>query len=319
MKELSDKLASLFKQALSGRAFMLVMLSLFLLILLLWLSSGYFVLQTQQIARVNSLGRSMRVITQSGMHWHRPYPFAQHEVLAVQHTAIGATVGNDLLLSQDAYAVEVHYKIEYNIQNPNLYFANQLIGASDVNERLDALVQQNARPIIQQLNLHELLLKNNNALIVLEKNILAQATPFVASNGIAIAKVSLTLKVPNSLHVSMQNLKKQSDKNIQILNALQDEMNFANPQVDGLVAKIQQTATENQRVYLLAVQAQATRLQALQNSMKQNPTLTQRVVQQNAAMPTLAPLPDLMDWLKQLPSASAASSVAPVSLVKEAL
>lgn len=319
MKELSDKLASLFKQAVSGRAFMLVMLSLFLLILLLWLSSGYFVLQTQQIARVESLGRSMRVLTQPGVHWHAPYPFAQHEVLAVQRAAIGATVGNDLLLSQDAYAVEVHYKIEYNIQNPVVYFANQLMGASDIDGRLDTLVQQNARPIIRQLNLHELLLKKNNALIVLEKNILAQATPFATSNGILITKVNLTLKVPNALHVSMQSLKKQSDKNTQMLSALQDEINFSTPQVDGLVAKIQQTATANQRAYLLAVQAQASRLHALQNSMKQNPALTQRVVQQNAGMPTLAPLPDLNDWLKEMPSASAASSVAPVSLVKGAL
>ena len=64
MKELSDKLASLFKQALSGRAFMLVMLSLFLLILLLWLSSGYFVLRAEEVGRVNGVGRGMRVITQ---------------------------------------------------------------------------------------------------------------------------------------------------------------------------------------------------------------------------------------------------------------
>jgi membrane protease subunit HflK len=318
LKELSDKLASLFKQALSGRAFMLVMLSLLCIILLLWLSSGYFVLQTQQIARISALGRPMRVLTQSGLHWHLPYPFAQHEVLAIQHSAAGATVGNDLLLSQDAYAVEVHYQIEYSIQNPQAYFASQSIEASDIDGRLDTLVQQDARPVIRQLNLHDLLLKKNNALIVLEKNILAGAAQF-AADGIAIGKISLTLKVPNSLHASMQSLKKQSDKNTQILSALQDEINFSTPQVNLLAEKIEQTAEENQQVYLLAVQAQASRLQALQNSVKQNPALTQVVVQHNAGMPRLAPLPDLMDWLKQMPAVSAASSVAPVSLVKEAL
>lgn len=109
-----------------------------LAVVLAWLMSGLFVLQSGQRAAIFRLGQFHRITARVGLNWALPYPIESHDILKLAET--GSVVIGDApslphsglraeqMLTADGSIVEVRLLAQYRIRDVQQFLLNQSEG-----------------------------------------------------------------------------------------------------------------------------------------------------------------------------------------------
>ena len=98
--------------------------------LLIWLGSGFFIVQEGQQAVVTSFGKYSHTVD-AGFQWRIPYPFQAHETVAVtqlrsvevgRNAVVPATgLRDSSMLTQDENIVDIRFTVQYRLKDARAY------------------------------------------------------------------------------------------------------------------------------------------------------------------------------------------------------
>ncbi|MBN9461911.1 MAG: FtsH protease activity modulator HflK [Burkholderiales bacterium] len=112
---------------------------LVLVALLLWLGSGFYIVQEGQASIVLRFGKFEQVIDRAGFTWRMPYPIETNEIVNVQqlrtvevgyrNAVRNKTLRESLMLTQDQSIVDMQFTVQYRVGDPQAYLFNNNFGA----------------------------------------------------------------------------------------------------------------------------------------------------------------------------------------------
>jgi membrane protease subunit HflK len=127
-----------------------------ILLVAVWLASGFYVVQQGSRGVVLRFGE-LATITDAGLHWHLPYPIASVEKVNVEKRSVieigyrsnsagGKTkVSREaLMLTQDENIVDIEFAVQYRIENPAKYLFNVKDVRDTIQEATESAIREEA-------------------------------------------------------------------------------------------------------------------------------------------------------------------------------
>jgi membrane protease subunit HflK len=162
---------------------------------LIWLGSGFFIVQEGEQAVVTSFGKYSRT-EDAGFKWRLPYPFQAHETVRVtqlRSREVGRNVVNQAtglrdssMLTQDENIVDIRFTVQYRLRDARAFlFENR-----DPEEAVSLAAESAVREIVGKSKIDSVLYEQRDAIAAeLVKSIQAQLDRLKA--GIIVANVNV--------------------------------------------------------------------------------------------------------------------------------
>ncbi len=145
----------------SGQALGALVTAVALVVGIIWLATGFYIVQEGQVAVVTQFGKYQDT-TGAGLHWRLPYPVQNDQrvdISRVRKVEIGtkakagaARLKEALMLTDDENIVDVQFEVQYRIREggaPGFLFSNQFLRESGANSP-DSVVTQAAESAMRE-------------------------------------------------------------------------------------------------------------------------------------------------------------------------
>ena len=172
--------------------------------LLIWLGSGFFIVQEGQQAVVTTFGKFSH-IKDAGFQWRLPYPIQGHETVAVtqlqsvevgRNSAVQATgLRDSSMLTQDENIVDIRFTVQYRRADPRAY----LFENNRPDEAVVMAAESAVREIVGRNQVDQVLYEQRDAIAAdLVKSIQSQLDRL--KTGIVIGNVNMqNVLVPDAV------------------------------------------------------------------------------------------------------------------------
>ena len=216
-------------------------------IILVWLGSGFFIVQEGSQAVVTSFGK-YAYTSDAGFQWRFPYPFQAHETVPVtqlrsvevgRNTVVPATgLRDSSMLTQDENIVDIRFTVQYRLGDARAYlFENR-----SPDEAVVLASESAVREIVGRSKVDSVLYEQRDALAIdLVKSIQAQLDRLRA--GIIISNVNVqNVLVPDSVQASFNDAVKASADRDRFKNEGQAYASDVIPKARGTAARLLEEA-----------------------------------------------------------------------------
>lgn len=178
--------------------------------LLIWLGSGFFIVQEGQQAVVTTFGKFSH-IKDAGFQWRMPFPVQAHETVAVtqlqsvdvgRNSTVQATgLRDSSMLTQDENIVDIRFTVQYRRTDARAY----LFENNRPDEAVVMAAESAVREIVGRSKVDQVLYEQRDAIAAdLVKNIQAQLDRLKA--GIVVANVNMqNVQVPDSVQAAFND------------------------------------------------------------------------------------------------------------------
>lgn len=112
---------------------------LVLVALLLWLGSGFYIVQEGQASVVLRFGKYKELVDRAGFTWRLPYPIESNEIVDVQqlrtvevgyrNAVRNKTLRESLMLTLDQSIVDMQFTVQYRVSDVKAYLFNNNLGS----------------------------------------------------------------------------------------------------------------------------------------------------------------------------------------------
>ncbi len=228
------------------------------LVVLVWLGSGFFIVQEGQQAVVMSFGRYSHT-SDAGFQWRGPYPFQSHEIVNVTQlrsvdvggssVAQGTGLRDSSMLTRDENIVDIQFTVQYRLDDPRAYlFENR---SSD--EAVQQAAESAVREIVGASTMDSVLYEQRDAIgTELVKSIQAQLKKIRA--GVVVVNVNVkSVQAPEQVQAAFDDAVKAGADRERLKNEGQAYANDVIPKAQGTAARLREEAAG----YAARVTAQA--------------------------------------------------------------
>ncbi len=228
------------------------------LVALIWLGSGFFIVQEGQQAVVMSFGRFSHT-AEAGFQWRAPYPFQSHEIvnltqlrsIDVGTSSVMQATGSreSSMLTRDENIVDIRFTVQYRLSDARQYlFENR---SSD--EAVAQAAESAVREIVGNSTMDSVLYEQRDAIAAeLVKSIQAQVNKVNA--GVIIANVNVqSVQAPEPVQAAFDDAFKAGADRERAKNEGQAYANDVIPKAQGTAARLREEAA----AYLANVVAHA--------------------------------------------------------------
>ncbi len=184
---------------------------------LIWLGSGFFIVQEGQQGVVTSFGKYSHT-ADAGFQWRMPYPFQAHETVNVtqlrskevgRNTVIAATgLKDSAMLTQDENIVDIRFTVQYRLKDARAFlFENR-----DPEEAVTLAAESAVREIVGKSTIDSVLYEQRDAIAAdLVKSVQGQLDRLKA--GIVIVNVNVqSVQPPEQVQAAFEDtLKARQD------------------------------------------------------------------------------------------------------------
>jgi membrane protease subunit HflK len=125
---------------------------IFLVVVVAWLASGFYIVVEGQRGVVLTFGRFSEV-TQSGLRWRFPYPIQSHEIVDLtgrrtvevgyRNNVRTKVLRESLMLTDDENIIDIQFAVQYVLKDPTAYLFN--------NRRAEDTVMQAAETAMREI------------------------------------------------------------------------------------------------------------------------------------------------------------------------
>ncbi len=226
--------------------------------LLIWLGSGFFIVQEGQQAVVTSFGKYSKTVD-AGFNWRLPYPFEAHETVAVsqlrsvevgRNQVVQATgIKDSSMLTQDENIVDIRFTVQYRLKDARAYlFENR-----NPDEAVVQAAESAVREIVGRSNMDSVLYEQRDAIATeLVKSVQLQLDRLKA--GIVVANVNVqNVQAPDQVQAAFDDAFKAGADRERLKNEGQAYANDVIPKAQGTAARLR----EESEAYKARVVAQA--------------------------------------------------------------
>jgi len=215
--------------------------------LLVWLGSGFFIVQEGQQAVVMTFGRYSHTVD-AGFQWRLPYPIQSHEIVSVtqlqsievgRNSVVQATgLRDSSMLTQDENIVDIRFTVQYRRADARKY----LFDNRNPDEAVVLAAESAVREIVGRSKIDQVLYEQRDAIAnELVKNIQAQLDRLKA--GIVIANVNMqNVQVPDAVQAAFNDAVKAGADRDRFKNEGQAYASDVIPKARGTAARLQEEA-----------------------------------------------------------------------------
>jgi membrane protease subunit HflK len=225
---------------------------------LVWLGSGFFIVQEGQQAVVTTFGKYSST-ADAGFQWRLPYPIQAHEAVSVtqlrsvevgRNTVVQATgLRDSSMLTQDENIVDIRFTVQYRLSDARSYlFENR-----NPDEAVVQAAESAVREIVGKSKIDSVLYEQRDAIAAdLVKSVQSQLDKLKA--GIIIANVNVqNVQVPDSVQAAFNDAVKAGADRDRFKNEGQAYASDVIPKARGNASRL----TEEAEGYRSRVVAQA--------------------------------------------------------------
>ncbi len=216
-------------------------------VVLIWLASGFFIVQEGQQGVVLSFGRFSHTV-EAGFQWRFPYPFQSHEIVNVtqlrsveigRNATVQATgLRDSSMLTQDENIVDIRFTVQYRLKDSQQYlFENR-----NPDEAVVLAAESAVREIVGRSNMDSVLYEQRDAIATdLVKSIQAQLDRL--QTGILISNVNVqSVAPPEQVQAAFDDAVKAGADRTRFTNEGQAYANEVIPKAQGTSSRLRAEA-----------------------------------------------------------------------------
>ena len=273
---------------LPGSAALLVVLAL-----LLWLASGFYIVDAGERGVVLRFGKYLES-TQPGPRWHLPYPLETVEVVNIEqvrtvevgyHNNVKAKVPSEaLMLTDDENIIDLQFSIQYTLKDPEDYLFS--------NRHPDEAVKQ-----VAETAMREIVGKSKMDYVLYEgrADIAARATKLMQDlldrykTGINISKVNMQqAQPPEQVQAAFDDAVKAGQDRERLKNEGQAYANDVIPKARGVAARLLEEANGYKARVIAQAEGDADRFKQILAEYNKAPQVTRERLYQDAMQQVLS-------------------------------
>ena len=216
-------------------------------VVLVWLASGFFIVQEGHQAVVTSFGR-YAYTADAGFQWRFPYPFQAHETVPVtqlrsvevgRNTVVQATgLRDSSMLTEDENIVDIRFTVQYRLKDAREFlFENR-----NPDEAVVQAAESAVREIVGRSRIDQVLYEQRDAIATdLAKSVQAQLDRLKA--GIIVANVNVqNVQVPEQVQAAFNDAVKAGADRDRFKNEGQAYASDVIPKAQGTAARLREEA-----------------------------------------------------------------------------
>jgi membrane protease subunit HflK len=246
---------------------------------LIWLGSGFFIVQEGQQAVVTSFGKYNRT-TDAGFQWRWPYPFEAHETVPVTQlrsvevgrNAVGQATGlrDSSMLTQDENIVDIRFTVQYRLKDSRAYlFENR-----NPDEAVVQAAESAVREIVGKSNMDSVLYEQRDAIAIdLVKSIQNQLDRLNA--GILVVNVNVqNVQAPDQVQAAFDDAFKAGADRERLKNEGQAYANDVIPKAQGAAARLSEEANGYRSRVVAQAEGDSERFNSVLTEYQKAPAVT---------------------------------------------
>ena len=242
-----------------------------IVVLILWLASGFYQVNLPERGVVQRFGRLVLPIRDPGIGWRFPWPI--ETVTKVNVARVNSIESKSRVLTSDVFLVDLSFSVQYQISDPAKY----LFKVAEPETTISEVSESAIREIIGRGTLDSVLVGNTRPEITRRTKELIQQVLNNYDAGITLTTVNLKdVQVPDAVIPSQRDANKaQADKERSILEA-QAYTNGILPVAQGAASRLQQEAQAYKSQVTALAEGQASRFAQQQAAYALAPDVTRR-------------------------------------------
>lgn len=255
--------------------------AIFLIILVVWLLSGIYIVDTAERGVVTRFG-ALVTETMPGPHWHIPYPIesvTKVNVDRIRTTEIGyrsdaqnrsgSVLAESLMLTRDENIVDVRIAVQYRVQSA----ADYLFNVKDPDESLLASSESAIREIVGKNTMDFVLTQGRNE-VVAQVRELTQKNLDDYEAGLFITSVNLQdAQPPEQVQSAFADVVKAREDRERLINEAEAYANRILPEARGQAARIVEEARAYRDQVVSRAEGQADRFTSVVTEYKKSPEI----------------------------------------------
>jgi membrane protease subunit HflK len=249
------------------------------LVLLLWLASGFYIVDASQRGLVLQFGK-YKESTESGLRWRLPYPIQSHELVnisGVRTIEVGyrgseknKVLKEALMLTDDENIINIQFAVQYILKDPVEYIFN--------NRTPDDAVMQVAETAIREIvgkSKMDFVLYEGREQIAVKASNLMQEILDRYQTGILISKVTMqNAQPPEQVQAAFDDAVKSGQDRERQKNEGQAYANDVIPKARGTAARLMQEAEGYKQRLIATAEGDASRFRQINIEYSKAPEVT---------------------------------------------
>ncbi|MCM0610672.1 MAG: FtsH protease activity modulator HflK [Ideonella sp. WA131b] len=246
---------------------------------LLWLGSGFYIVQEGQQAVVTTFGKYAQT-KDAGFQWRLPYPIQAHETVAVSQlqsvevgrSAVVAATGlrDSSMLTQDENIVDIRFTVQYRRTDARAY----LFENNRPDEAVIMAAETAVREIVGKSRVDQVLYEQRDAIAAdLVRSIQAQLDRLKA--GITIANVNMqSVQVPEQVQAAFNDAVKATADRDRFKNEGQAYASDVIPKARGTASRLMEEAEGYRARVVAQAEGDAQRFRSVLAEYQKAPAVT---------------------------------------------
>ncbi len=251
--------------------------------LLLWLGSGFYIIQEGQSSIVLRFGQYVKQIDRAGFTWRLPYPIETNEIVDRQRlrtVEIGYRNGvrnknprEALMLTQDQSIVDMQFAVQYRVGNPKDYLFNNNLGP--VPEEIARQAAETAmREVVGRSTIDQVLYEEKD-IVARKARDLIQSLLDRYGAGVTIIDVTIQqVQPPEQVQAAFEDANKAAQDRQRLINEGQAYANDVIPKAGGAAARVSQEADGYRQRIIAAATGDASRFKQVLTEYSKAPKVT---------------------------------------------
>jgi modulator of FtsH protease HflK len=270
MKDWQRRFESLFRPGGKGEGGALF-ITVLLLILTLWLFSGFFQVKAAERGVIQRFGKVVLPVRTEGWGWRFPWPI--DTVTKVNVASVNSSDFKSKVLTADVNLVEVRFAVQYRYADP----IKKLFAVTDPESTLREVSESAIRQVVGQSVLDDVLVGKTRPNITRRTKELIQATLDRYDTGIQVSTVNLVdVQVPDPVIPSQRDMNKALADQERFVKEAQAYANQILPVAEGAAARLQQDAQAYSAQVVALATGQSSRFSQLAAAYDQAPEVTRK-------------------------------------------
>ncbi len=246
---------------------------------LVWLGSGFFIVQEGQQAVVTSFGKYSHT-ADAGFQWRMPYPFQAHETVNVtqlrskevgRNAVIAATgLRDSSMLTQDENIVDIRFTVQYRLKDARAFlFENR-----DPEEAVTLAAESSVREIVGKSKIDSVLYEQRDAIAAdLAKSVQAQLDRLKA--GIVVVNINVqSVQPPEQVQAAFEDTLKAGQDGDRLKKEGLAYASDVIPKAQGTAARLREESEGYKSRVVAQAEGDAQRFNSVLAEYQKAPTVT---------------------------------------------
>jgi membrane protease subunit HflK len=248
-----------------------LIVTVLLLIVALWLISGFFQIKAAERGVIQHFGKLVLPIRGDGWGWRWPWPI--ETVTKVNVESVASSDFKSRVLTADVNLVDVRFAVQYRFTDP----IKVLFQVKDPESTLREVSESAIRQVVGQSVLDDVLVGKTRPKITQRTKELIQETLVQYGSGITVSTVNLTdVQVPEAVIPSQRDANKALADQERFVKEAQAYANGILPVAQGAASRLQQDAQAYAAQVTALAEGQASRFSQVLDAYEQAPDVTRR-------------------------------------------